>query len=117
MGDTAASPEGAPAPGMHVPRGGSVVICTGFYEGFEMPIDREWFVIGRGRTADMVVAEATISRAHAAVGYDDTGFYVEDLGSTNGTLVNGARVDRGALKTGDQIQIGRLVLEVTLPAT
>jgi len=115
MGDMPASPEGTGQPGVAVPRGGSVVIRTGFYEGFEMPLDREWFVIGRGRTADMVVAEATISRAHAAIGFDDTGFYVEDLGSTNGTLINGARIERETLKGGDQIQIGRLVLEVTLP--
>lgn len=116
MSEGAAGREGASQPGIEVPRGGSVAIRTGFYEGFEMPLDREWFVIGRGRSADMVVAEATISRAHAAIGYDDTGFYVEDLGSTNGTLVNGSRVERHALKRGDQIQIGRLVLEVTLPA-
>lgn len=115
MAEQPASPDRVGEPGVEVPRGGSVMIRTGFYEGFEMPLDRDWFVIGRGRTADMVVAEATISRAHAAIGYDDTGFYVEDLGSTNGTLVNGSRVARQALKGGDQIQIGRLVLEVTLP--
>jgi len=115
MSETAASSAEARGAGIAVPRGGSVLIRSGFYEGFEMPLDRDWFVIGRGRTADMVVAEATISRAHAAIGFDDTGFYVEDLGSTNGTLVNGARIAREALKGGDQIQIGRLVLEVTLP--
>lgn len=115
MGDTAAAANDARAKGIAVPRGGSVAIRTGFYEGFEMPLDRDWFVIGRGRTADMVVAEATISRAHAAVGYDERGFYVQDLGSTNGTLVNGARIERHDLKHGDEIQIGRLVVEVTLP--
>jgi len=115
MGEKAADANGSQARGAPVPRGGSVAIRTGFYEGFEMALDRDWFVIGRGRTADMVVAEATISRAHAAVGYDAQGFYVQDLGSTNGTLVNGARVERQKLKPGDEIQIGRLVLEVTLP--
>lgn len=115
MGEMAAEANGSQAKGLVVPRGGSVTIRTGFYEGFEMPLDRDWFVIGRGRTADMVVAEATISRAHAAVGFDEEGFYVQDLGSTNGTLVNGARIERQSLKQGDEIQIGRLVLEVTLP--
>lgn len=115
MAEKAAAANGSQARGVPVPRGGSVAIRTGFYEGFEMALDRDWFVIGRGRTADMVVAEATISRAHAAVGYDDQGFYVQDLGSTNGTLVNGARIERQKLKQGDEIQIGRLVLEVTLP--
>ena len=88
---------------------------TGFYSGLEVGIDRERIVIGRGRKADLALAEATISRAHAAFGYDAGGFYIEDLGSTNGTLVNGARVTRQPLKNEDEIQMGKLVLGVTLP--
>jgi len=99
-----------------VPVGANVLVRSGFYEGLEVVIDRDWMVIGRGRSADVVIAEATISRAHAAIGYDGKGFYVQDLGSTNGTLVNGAKVERQSLKRGDQIQMGRLVIEVTLPA-
>jgi pSer/pThr/pTyr-binding forkhead associated (FHA) protein len=111
----AAGPQSNATEDACVPRGGSVVVRCGFYEGFEVPLDRSWLVIGRGRSADMMIAEATISRAHAAVGYDATGFYVQDLGSTNGTMVNGARIDRYLLKTGDEIQMGRLVVAVTLP--
>jgi len=90
-------------------------VKSGFYEGLEVSVDRDWLVIGRGRSADLVIAEPTISRAHAAIGYEATGFYLQDLGSTNGTMVNGARIDRQPLKPGDQIQMGRLVLGVTLP--
>ena len=61
------------------------------------------------------MAEATISRAHAAIGFDATGFYVEDLGSTNGTLVNGSRVTKQPLKCDDEIQMGKLRIGVTLP--
>jgi len=98
-----------------VPAGASLVVENGFYEGFEVAIDRDWMVIGRGRSADMVIAEATISRAHAAIGHDDEGFYVQDLGSTNGTQVNGARVDRQLLEHGDEVQMGRLIVSLALP--
>ena len=89
---------------------------SGFYEGLEVCIDRDWLVVGRGRSADLVLAEPTISRSHAAVGFDEGGFFVQDLGSTNGTLVNGAKAQRVPLKTQDVIQMGKLVLSVSLPS-
>ena len=61
------------------------------------------------------LAEATISRAHAAIGFDGAGFFVEDLGSTNGTMVNGAKIARHALASEDEIQMGKLRIGVTLP--
>jgi len=87
----------------------------GFFEGLEVPVDRDWVVIGRGRGADVVIAEPTMSRAHAAIGYDGQGFFVQDLGSTNGTRVNGSRERKTSLKTGDDIQLGKLLLRVELP--
>jgi len=39
-----------------VPSGASVRVLRGFYEGLEVPIDQDWMVIGRGRSADMVIA-------------------------------------------------------------
>ena len=113
--DQAANSDASERPSFQVPAGASVVVKNGFYEGFEVALDRDWLVIGRGRSADMVVAEATISRAHAAIGYDDEGFYVQDLGSTNGTSVNGGPVQRQVLKSNDEIQMGRLIVAVTLP--
>lgn len=104
-------------PGVPVPSGASIRVLRGFYEGLEIPVDRDWFVIGRGRGADAVLAEPTISRAHAAIGWTpEEGFFVQDLGSTNGTLVGGARQKRRGLADGDEIQIGRLHLRVALPA-
>jgi len=98
-----------------VPPGASARICGGFYDGLEIAIDRDWIVIGRGRSADLVIAEPTISRAHAALGWDSGGFFVQDLGSTNETRVDGARIERRTLKNGDRVQMGRLVIEVALP--
>jgi pSer/pThr/pTyr-binding forkhead associated (FHA) protein len=98
-----------------VPGGGSIRVLRGFYEGLEMPVDRDWVVIGRGRGADIVIAEPTMSRAHAAIGYDGSHFFVQDLGSTNGTRVNGTREQKAVLRDGDEVQLGKLALAVTLP--
>jgi pSer/pThr/pTyr-binding forkhead associated (FHA) protein len=101
--------------GSTVPSGASVRVLRGFYEGLEVPIDQDWMVIGRGRSADVVIAEPTISRAHAAIGYDGEGFFMQDLGSTNGTRVNGKREARAALQDADELQLGKLRLQIVLP--
>jgi pSer/pThr/pTyr-binding forkhead associated (FHA) protein len=102
-----------------VPPGGRLRVVSGFYDGLEVGLDRDWLVIGRGRGADLVLAEPTISRAHAAIGWDGRRFFVQDLGSTNGTRVNGESPDRDVqqipLRCGDEIQIGKLVLRMALP--
>ncbi len=99
------------------PPGATVRVVKGFYEGLEVPIDREWMVIGRGRGADLVIADPTISRSHAAVAWDaDDGFFVQDLGSTNGTRVNGDRLARGPLGDGDALQLGKLELRFRCPS-
>jgi len=98
-----------------VPGGTSICVLRGFYEGLQVPVDRDWLVIGRGRGADVILAEPTISRAHAAIGFEEDGFFVQDLGSTNGTLVNGTREEKRALEDGDEIQMGKLILRVKLP--
>jgi len=98
-----------------VPSGGSIRVMRGFFEGLELPVDRDWMVVGRGRTADVIIAEPTISRAHLAIGFDGENFFVEDLGSTNGTAVNGKREAKMNLCQGDEILLGKLLLQVKLP--
>ena len=97
-----------------VPAGGSLVVLSGFYEGLEVPMDREWLVIGRGRGADVLLADPTVSRAHAAIGFDGNGFFLQDLGSTNGTWCNGEPCERGPLSNGDEVRVGNLRLRVIL---
>ena len=106
---------GDDTPAGPVPGGGSIRVLRGFYEGLEMPVDRDWVVIGRGRGADIVIAEPTMSRAHAAIGFDGAHFFVQDLGSTNGTRVNGNREQKALLRDGDEVQLGKLALAITLP--
>ena len=98
-----------------IPPGAVILVTNGFYEGLEVCVDRDWLVVGRGRSADLMLAEPTISRSHAAIGFDAEGFFVQDLGSTNGTTVNGGKAQRTLLKDGDIIQMGKLTLGVTLP--
>ena len=85
---------------------------SGFYEGLVWPLDRASTVVGRGANADLVLNEATISRAHAILGYEGERVFVQDLGSTNGTLVNGAPEERAVLADQDELRMGRLVLRV-----
>jgi two-component system, cell cycle response regulator len=64
-------------------------------------------VLGRGREAQVRLDDAGASRAHARITPADGGVYVlEDLGSLNGTFVDGKRIERTELRSGDRINIG-----------
>lgn len=64
-------------------------------------------VIGREQaSADLVLPDSNVSRRHAQVSYDGAGWSVADLGSTNGTRVNGQRVSQSPLHTGDTLTLG-----------
>jgi hypothetical protein len=67
-------------------------------------------VIGRGTEADIRLPDTGVSRKHVDVVLEGATATVEDLGSTNGTLVNGRRISRQVLADGDVIRIGHSVL-------
>ncbi|MCZ2837776.1 FhaA domain-containing protein [Modestobacter sp. VKM Ac-2985] len=67
-------------------------------------------VLGRGTEADVRLPDTGVSRKHADVQLAGSTVVVEDLGSTNGTLVNGRRVSRQELADGDVLRIGHSVL-------
>jgi FHA domain/Domain of unknown function (DUF1707) len=63
--------------------------------------------IGRSPLADFVVADATVSSTHAVLNYSGTAWSLEDVGSTNGTYVNGWRVsDPIVVRPGDELTFG-----------
>jgi len=69
--------------------------------------------IGRTARADFIVDAALVSRIHCRLTADISDqLVVEDLGSTNGTRVNGMRVNRGVLKAGDRLTVGRVEFTV-----
>jgi pSer/pThr/pTyr-binding forkhead associated (FHA) protein len=64
-------------------------------------------VIGRTRDCDIVLDNLAVSRRHARLSRDDDGFHVTDLGSGNGTYLNGQQIDQSLLKDDDRIAIGK----------
>jgi hypothetical protein len=71
--------------------------------------------IGRGSECEVTLADAHASRAHARLDMRGGVLILTDLGSTNGTLVNGHRVREVVLGVGDRIEVGRTVLRVVEP--
>jgi len=75
-------------------------------------------VVGRAATSDVPIYDPTISRRHAEVALANGGVQVKDLGSSNGTFVNGARVTDTVASVGDVVTFGKVafrVREVTPP--
>ncbi|MEX2179885.1 MAG: adenylate/guanylate cyclase domain-containing protein [Gemmatimonadaceae bacterium] len=65
-------------------------------------------VVGRAPTSDIPVFDPTISRRHAELTTDDKELYVKDLGSSNGTFLNGSRVESCSVHVGDTITFGKV---------
>jgi FHA domain-containing protein len=63
-------------------------------------------VLGRSRTADIHVSDLNVSRRHAELRQEGATYWIVDLGSTNGTLVNGKQVERERLRDGDVVTLG-----------
>jgi pSer/pThr/pTyr-binding forkhead associated (FHA) protein len=86
---------------------------SGKYQGGEFPLrpHRE-IIIGRSSELDMVLVEDMVSRKHAKITTDDKAVTIQDLGSTNGTFVNGEKVRKVELKDGDRILIGTSIIKL-----
>jgi ABC transport system ATP-binding/permease protein len=73
--------------------------------------------VGRAPRADFIVDAALVSRLHCRLILGIDGLGVEDLGSTNGTWVNGRKIERAPLIAGDTLKIGRVEFAVRPSAT
>ncbi len=71
-------------------------------------------LVGRHPSCEVVLEHATVSRRHAQLRFRDGRWILQDLGSTNGTTVNGARVTRCQLRAGDHLRLGEQHLVVDL---
>jgi hypothetical protein len=89
-----------------------VLLSDGAERSF--PLIRDTCTLGRHRNNDVVIADPKVSSFHARIDRTAEGFVLVDLGSRNGSFVNGKRVTSGALQTGDEVRLGtaRLVYKV-----
>ena len=86
---------------------------SGKYQGGEFPLPPSGeIVIGRSSELDMVLVEDMVSRRHAKISVEDGDIFLEDLGSTNGSFVNGEKITRTKLAEGDRILIGTSIIKV-----
>lgn len=86
---------------------------SGKYQGGEYPLGLQpEIVVGRSSDLDMVLVEDMVSRRHARIACTESQIIIEDLGSTNGTFVNGEKISRATLKEGDRVLIGTSILKV-----
>ena len=84
-----------------------LLIVSGPLQGKEMLVDKEVFTIGSGSGNDLVLADSTISKRHCEIAVDDNGYQIRDLGSTNGTVVQGVRVAKAYLHPGAELCLGK----------
>lgn len=87
-------------------RTASVLALSGARLGRLYTIGAEPLVIGRSPECGVHLPEEGVSRRHARIEWRETEVWLKDLGSTNGTFVNGVATDEHALQDGDRIQVG-----------
>jgi pSer/pThr/pTyr-binding forkhead associated (FHA) protein/tetratricopeptide (TPR) repeat protein len=90
--------------------GPRLLIIGGNNRGREFTLKPADNCIGRGTDNDVVLADIAVSRKHTMVCYEAGQFIVRDLGSGNGTLLNGKKVTSHPLQDGDQLELGNTLL-------
>jgi pSer/pThr/pTyr-binding forkhead associated (FHA) protein len=87
-----------------------LVVLRGPNTGARFLLDADEVSAGRHPDSDIFLDDVTVSRRHATFRREGDVFLVRDVGSLNGTYVNRERIDDAALKTGDEVQIGKFRL-------
>ncbi len=95
-----------------VGRAAALVVIHGDDLGRKFDLNVECLTIGRGADSDIQVDQQAVSRRHAEVRSEEGRLLVEDLGSTNGTILNDEQVDAPTrLRNGDLLKIGRTIFK------
>ncbi len=89
---------------------GVLVVKRGPDSGAKYLLDQETTRVGRHPESDIFLDDITVSRRHAEFVRADSGYQLCDVGSLNGTYVNRERIDKAALNSGDEVQIGKFKL-------
>ena len=87
-----------------------VIRSGGGRAGESFTVDQDRMAIGRTPDAAVFLDDVTVSRNHALLVHRADGYYIDDLGSLNGTYVNRRRIESHSLEDGDEIQIGKFKL-------
>lgn len=88
-----------------------LVVKSGPKDAYDFPLGKHGITVGRRRSNDLCLLDTGISRDHARIDFQDGGYFITDLGSTNGTIVNGAKISSRKLVPGDSIKLGATWLE------
>ncbi|HEV2061763.1 MAG TPA: FHA domain-containing protein [Solirubrobacteraceae bacterium] len=92
-------------------KGAALVIRSGGGRvGESFPLERDRMTIGRRPDSDVFLDDVTVSRDHALLVRRNGEFYLDDLGSLNGTYVNRRRIESHRLADGDELQVGKYKL-------
>jgi NADH:quinone reductase (non-electrogenic) len=105
------SPEKAPAAAPAPPPPPSLVRS----DGAELRLEGDVLYLGRGPDNHIVVNDKMVSRRHSALKREGANYVLEDLGTTNGTHVNGQRIQRHMLAQGDVIRLGGTLFTYRVP--
>ena len=90
-----------------------VVVTQGGNEGAKAPLDQAPILIGRGTDAAIRLDDDYVSTRHARIAASGDQWFVEDLGSTNGTYIGSVRITQPTTITlGTQVRIGKTILEL-----
>jgi FOG: FHA domain len=87
-------------------------IIQGTEMGNIILLDNESIYIGRHAQCGLVINDPEVSRRHIKMTQGKEGWLIDDLGSTNGTFVNGQRISRQLVSPGDRIQLGQSILAI-----
>ena len=104
---------GEDAAAKDLPEGMMVMIrvLEGQDKGKGFPIEKVPVTVGRDQISDISITDPRMSRQHCMIFYYDPDFYIKDLGSTNGTIVNHKKIKQTDIKNGDNIKLGSTLLE------
>ncbi|MEZ6087456.1 MAG: ATP-binding protein [Pirellulaceae bacterium] len=91
----------------------SLFVIRGRDQGKHFSLDKSRYTIGRDAGNDIQLIDSEVSRRHAQVFSEGNNFEVMDLGSSNGTTVNGNAISRCVLKSGDRLQVGGTMMIFT----
>ena len=90
----------------------TLIVRSGVDAGASLVLDGGRVTIGRGAGCDLIVRDTTVSREHAALVLRGDTWWILDLGSTNGTRINGLRAAEHPVVSGDRVELGDVVVEL-----